>query len=759
MNRSHKNKYFALPLALALLLVAAGCGGRGAGLAVHAGEPPQADEPGRGPHTAASVMDRADPLVRSGWLELFLDDASKSVSIRSHSEAEWSALPRSGGTPQANIGACVVEADIYVSGHKLVLNSQDHAAAYKNAVTQNVKDARTGEGVEIAYTLTPDADTAEKAKAGTLTAADVAFLVRVRYTLLEGNFRVQADWENLSGNPNAFLAGLGLMERFGALRSPGPNDFFLLPDGCGALLYPAKSPESGTADLRFAVYGEDLSNPAGGSAGDAPLRANVAAWGVRGQGAGFIAVVEQGAAICDIAVRQSIPGEIPQAAVGPRFTVTPVALRPDGTVSHRAPISYGEAEGESLSVVYRFFNGDSANFNTMATACREQLISSGALSSTKLVRDGADPPPLALSLLGTGPAEKIGQRALTTFEQAQDILMRMKNKGVNVMNVRYQGALRGGWLQAAPERVSPLLRLGGARRLKELQAYCKSKGLNLFLDVRAYSAKGLFAPKAKTLTGQSLRAVPWGFPWDAQGNTLPLRAVSSYARASRALLTRLGKLDTAGIALGGVGSTLYADYAGDGTGRTQAVARMDRLLPALSARWLVMADIGDFYAARHADAIANLPLEPQLQMPGGRYVPMPLLPILLHSSLDYAGAPLNLSDTPELALLRSIAYGACPAFTWAAGSRDERLDFEALFDDGLNIYSSQLDYALHAYNRAVAALTGLRGMRITAFEVDAATGVSVTRYSNDAAIYVNYGAEEKIVDEITIPPMDFVRIG
>ena len=752
-----KHKYFALPLALALLIGSAGCGGRGAGLTVRAGEPPQADEPGHGPHTAASVMGRTDPIVHSGWLELFLDDASKTVSIRSHgSEAEWSALPRSGGTPQANLGACAVELDAYVNGHKLTLNSQDHSVAYKNAAAQNVSDAHTGQGVEIAYTLTPDAATAEKAKSGALTAGDVAFLVRVRYTLLEGNFRVQADWENLSKNPNAFIAELGLMERFGALRNPGPNDFFLLPDGCGALLYPARAPEAGTEDLRFAAYGEDPSNPSAGGI----LRANVAAWGVRGQGAGFIAVAEQGRALCEVVARQSIPGEIPQAAVGPRFTVTPVALRGDGTVSHRAPAGYGQAEGESFSIVYRFFNGDSANFNTMATACREQLISSGVLSSTKTVRDTAGPPPLALNLLGAGPAERFVLRTLTTFEQAQDILMRLKNKGVNSMNVRFQGALSGGWLQRAPERVSPLLRLGGARRLRELQAYCKSKGFTLFLDVRAYGAKGLFVPKAKGLAGQTLRAVPRGFPWDARGRTLPLRATDSFLRASRSVIARLGKYQTAGIALGGAGNTLYADYSGAGSSRPQTIERLGQLLPALSAQWTVMLDTGDFYAVRYADTIANLPLEPQLRMPGGRYVPVPLLPMLLHGSIDYAGAPLNLSETPDTALLRAIAYGASPAFTWTADGGDERLGFEAHSRlDGALKLQAQLDDALYAYNRAGAALEGLRGMRITGFEVDGDTGVSVTRYSNDAAVYVNYGAEEKTLDEITVPPMDFVRIG
>jgi len=109
-----KKHYKYVCLALALLLLP-GCG-RGAGVAVRAGKAPQAEQPGSGPHAAAPLSARTKPLVRSGWLELFFDDASKGMSIRSHGEegAEWSVLGREGSkpTPKADAGACAVEAEI-----------------------------------------------------------------------------------------------------------------------------------------------------------------------------------------------------------------------------------------------------------------------------------------------------------------------------------------------------------------------------------------------------------------------------------------------------------------------------------------------------------------------------------------------------------------------------------------------------------------------------------------------------------------------
>lgn len=734
----------AFALALGFVLLFSGCSaGSGEGIPLSAGKAPQTDSAGAGPHKADSILDtKKKPVASSGWLELFLDEASQTVSIRSHSEAEWSTLPRTSSTPKANQAACAVEAVIYANGQPLTLNSQDHAVAYGLSEVKNI-DGKTGQGIQITYTLTPNEATAKKAASGTLAKSDVAFAVHMRYTLLEGNFRVQADWENVSGNPNAFIAELGFLERFGALRSPGPNDFFLLPDGCGALFYPAKEGDH-TDPLRFTVYGDDPAAPA--ASGDTQaLRANVAAFGVRGQDAGFIAVAEEGEALCDIAVQQSIAGEIAQSAVGFRFRITPVSLAENGTAAYRAPQSYGENKGETLCVTYRFFNSNNANFNTMAVACRELLISTGVLSSTKTVRSGNGLLPLNLTLLGTSPAKKFGQTALTTFEQAQDILMRMKNNGVDSINVRYQGALRGGWLQSKTERLSALPRLGGAKRLGELQEYCKSKELSLFLDVQLYPSG--ITSAAKTITGQTLRTAPPKTLWDAGDKTVTLRSMDTLIRASRSVISRVGKYETAGIALGDAAQTLYADYAGSGSSRTQSIQQLDQILPALSANWTVMLDTGSFYAVRHADVVVNLPMDTQVKMSGGRYTAVPLLPILLHSSVDYSGTPLNLEKDPNAALLRSIAYGACPAYVWQADDSSEQLYFEL-----------QLEDAMKTYSRANSALADLRTARLMEYKMDTKANVSTTTYSDGTILYVNYGSKEATVGVITIPPMDFVRI-
>ena len=744
--------------ALALILSLNACG---SGSAQVIALPPGGKAPPTAPeraHMAPLIGKDAKPIAKSGWLELFLDDASKTVSIRGYSgKAQWSTLPQ-----EARTGFAAADAHIIAGGKRLRLNTQDHAVAYGNATAKTLSEDGAVIGVQVEYLLTPNSATAKKAK---LAPDDVAFTLRLRYTLRGGNFYVEAGWENTSGNPEAFVESIGLMERFGALQNPEKDDFLLLPDGGGALLYPARSTaaarseaaETEAADLRFSVYGEDPANPVPQNTttlhyrdeAGLPLGANVAAYGVRSGESAFAAVVEQGAALCSITAAQKAQGKgVPMSAVGPRFTITPTTLgsgdAADDTI-YRAARSYGGEDHprETIRLSYRFFQGtENVNFSTLAMACREQLINIRLLSSTKTVPDGSALP-LNLTLLGTGPGGA-GTRTLTSFEQALDILTRLKSKGADAINVRCEGAFT--------ERWAPLGRLGGRRGFGALQEFCAAQGFSLFPDVRVFSG----GEQAPALTGAPLWMLPPErgvlFPEHA-AEPVSLRRMGSAGQAARTVINRLGRFDTAGISLGDLGGALYADYT-ENRHREQTAAQIGRLIPSFSAQRLVMMDTGYFHAVRSADMIVNLPLEPRVVMPGSRmeprYEPVPFLPILLRGSMDYAGPSLNLAEDSTEAFLRSVAYGACPAYTWTADRGDERLDFEQHLEN-------MMEPRTGVYIRARTALSDLRADRITGYRV-VEPGVTETHFSSDAVIYVNFTAAPKQIESFTIPPYDFVRV-
>ena len=202
---------------------------------------------------------------------------------------------------------------------------------------------------------------------------------------------------------------------------------------------------------------------------------------------------------------------------------------------------------------------------------------------------------------------------------------------------------------------------------------------------------------------------------------VPLRNVSRFRFAARSILLRLSSLQMSGICIGDLGNLLYADYSNGGVNREQAVQELGQSLSSLSAQWFVMLDTGFFHVVRTADVLANLPLEPQVQMQGNRYVAVPLLPIILHGSTDYAGVALNLAEDKNTAFLRAVAYGACPAFVWSFENKTEE-------DENPLYFEYQLDNAVNNYTRANTALRGLRGLRITDYQYDGQSKVSVTTF-------------------------------
>ena len=739
----HVLRLSAIVLALLFLFTACNMGGTALAQVRVGGDVPDVDSDDRGPHFAAPLTRDSEPVASSGWLELFLDQDSMTAQVRGFDEAEWFTLPQIPNTPRANQGAAAVTLDIIVNGQRITLNSQDHSVYWNNATSQVIED-----GVQVNYLITPNRETAQR---DDLTQSCVAFTVFVRYIVRDGNFIVEADWENTSDNPNAFIETMGLMERFGTLRNPGEDDFLLLPDGGGALLFPARANhEQGfatTADLHFAVYGEDPTNPVVGEHSeslininhrDEVLGANVAAFGARYRNTAFTAVVARGAAMATIVAQQNIPGEqnVRQSAVGTRFTITPTRL--DGNTLHRATESFGNIniDGDEefpLRISYRFFFGtSSAEFSSMATSIREQLINAGILSSTKTVRNPDWPLPLHLTLIGT-QQQGLRRQTLTTFDQGLDIATRLKNRGVDNMNLRFIGAITEN-----PERTRPLRRLGGNSDLAILQNYCQAQSFTLFLDATVLQGRGAV---------------------DITGSALPLRTTDGVTQSVRSRINRLSDL-TGGISISDAGNTLHADHR-MGHNRQEVAGHLVDILPALATQQQMMIDHGHFHTIRTADVIVNLPLSPQLrtsprsdQTP--RYQCVPLLAMILSGIVDYSGISLNLAHNPgeeplirSDMFLRSIAYGAVPAFTWTATAQnsDDPLYFEAHLEAAVEIYEAN------------ATLADLRRERIVSYHYDTDARVSITQFSNGTIIYVNFSNRVVTVNDIQISARNFVRVG
>lgn len=687
-------------------------------------------------HYVPASAQLGEKLAASGLIELYAEPTTNSFCVlETTQKAYWRALPQAGDARTPNCADAAI-ATLRVRGGTdiYILNTQDHAVAFGTA-----SYAKLPNGATFTFDIFPDEKTAQKEQ---LSRSDIGFRLTVTVTLEDGSMLVRCTHENLSGNPDAQIETLSLLNYFGAYSDRSEADYLLVPDGSGAIIKTAHFDESFEA-LTFDVYGSD---PASDS--QAAGAALIPAFGMKHGDTAVVSLVTQGDAAAAIhAIKAQKNGDFNRVYAG--FTVTPTAY--DGSTLY---ISKSEMASE-IGLCYRFLSGKNATYAGLASACREQLIRNGVLS-TKTVAVG-DYLPFCLTLTGAvrkhfGPLEYT--TAMTTFEQANDMLMRMKNKGINNINLRYTGVFTGGTEQTDIASARLLTRLGGSSGLQTLNEYVTNQKMSLYLDVDLLSAaKHLSGAEAAQLQRQRAEYTPENPLAAFLGEPQAARRLRGFDRFSNLIVSVLSDtryLDFSGFCLNDVGTLLYSDFSANGLLRDAAAERIRSAIPPLSTGRSTMAVGGNFYMLKNIDTIVDLPMKATAAQ-SGAYISVPFVPLVLHGIVDYAGEAINTETDLEETLLKYIEYGACPHFRW---------NYEPLVNDTQAdpyYYDNTINTAADFYARSNAALNDLRDARMTDHYA-VADGVYCTEYDTGAMVFVNYTDSDYETLGVVVGARSFLRV-
>ena len=101
-------------------------------------------------------------------------------------------------------------------------------------------------------------------------------------------------------------------------------------------------------------------------------------------------------------------------------------------------------------------------------------------------------------------------------------------------------------------------------------------------------------------------------------------------------------------------------------------------------------------------------------------------------------------------MLKCIEYGACPSFEVTYKNITGK-------EDDIFFYENWLTPAADFYSRANDALVDIRSSRMTSHE-EISPNLFCTEYNSGEKIYVNYTDEDVVVNGLTIPANDFLRI-
>ncbi len=689
-------------------------------------------------HFSDPVNPEMELITKSGLLELCFDKESCSFFVHDLScERYWSSLPVFTADRSVPEDSSAITVTALYGTDLYVLNSQDNSVAYGRASCK-----KNESGMTLTYDIFPDEATSKKQK---LSSGDFAVRAILDISLVDGALNVNCSVKNLSGNPEVTVTDIKLLNSFGAYTESEKDDFLLVPDGCGAIIKTNVVDESFTP-LTFPVYGADPSVYADEKDG----AANVPAFGMRHSNAAFAALITGGDCSASVYAEKSVSSSgFNRVYAG--FTVTPYSY--NGKKLFVAPAA-GTAE---FSVCYRFLSGNNASYAGLASACREQLIRNAVLSNRRVADTGTLP--FNLSLDGCVRNNIIGNFGInvkgTDFEQALDMLTRMKNKGINSVNLRYIGALSGGTAQKnAAESFSLSRRLGSIEKLKALYDYAEAQNMKIFLDLDISGAAGI-APSGAAhsvdyKTSVFMKQNPVYPLTGKEFIKYTLRAPHNYEGLALSLLTKAQDIPFTGFCIDDAANVLCSDFSnGTYTSREQMKQAVASTVTPLTVGRSTMVSGAGFYLLKNADVAVSVP-DKTLVDESGAYCAIPFVQLILHGAVDYSGAPQNLSANEEETKLKLIEYGACPHYEWSYNPLNSEEENALSWNSGIN-------GAAEYYAAANAVLGDLRGARMTDHQM-LSDGVFVTVYDTGARIYVNYTDKDYSASGVVVPAKGYERV-
>jgi len=241
----------------------------------------------------------------------------------------------------------------------------------------------------------------------------------------------------------------------------------------------------------------------------------------------------------------------------------------------------------------------------------------------------------------------------------------------------------------------------------------------------------------------------------AAGSDLLLAPALAADRLSRALDRTMRDREDLGVSVQSVGESLYSDYNAAGSMRPRAASLWQGAFSAVPERERRMSTGGNLYLAAASGSVSDVATT------SAPYVlidtPVPFLQLTFSGLTTFYSKPINLSSNPTRSLLNAIETGTMLHFAFIAESpeilRGTELDW--LYSASYDAWREDCLDAQTRYRTLLDLAEGTRPVDHGRTE-DGTAGWLV--YENGLTVLVNYGAASRILEGVTVPPMDFAYV-
>lgn len=353
--------------------------------------------------------------------------------------------------------------------------------------------------------------------------------------------------------------------------------------------------------------------------------------------------------------------------------------------------------------------------------------------------------------------------AMTTFEQAREIIDAFQQKGITDLELTFAGWSDDGLYGDQPDHFPVEKKLGGAKDLKEFAAYAANKGVSLYLEAnyaRAFSESDGMKKGKDAIRGMDREVAPStdyfiGSRWNDDSRLFywmkPERVISKHLNKE---LKDYAKLGISGVHLAYWGDTLYSDIDSKSltTRGETAAAWVKAADDVRKATGGASVDYGFAYMLGHIDGISDVPLDSSHFIYNDETVPF--YQIAVRGLVPYAANPINLRNDAQNELLRMVEYGALPSLelTYAPTTKLQRTLEDRLWSSQ---YTTWIDDAAEQYKELEPIYKAISNQAIADHE-KLGSDVYRTTYANGTKVIVNYGGAPATVDGLSIPAAGYL---
>ena len=611
--------------------------------------------------------------------------------------------------------------------------------------------------------------------AGVEVALPLSFTIALEYRLADDGIEVSVPASMIEENGGGSLYRIRLLGYFGAAGAD-EEGYLVVPNGAGSLIY-FNNGKSSVENYSQYIYDIDPL------AADYTLLENtkkvrLPICGICKEDSNILMSVEDGATTAFFTA--SVAGSnTSYNYVNTTFVVRGYdLLSMFGSTGNEAdlPLLENNMYDINYKVRYTFLDDEHTGYSGIANYYRERLIKEGILTN----RTAAGDIPFYYDIIGgvKETASFVGIRylkvmAMTTYQEASDIALDLKDKGIAYQVMNFQGWSNGGYYADVYDRITGLSKLGGKKKLEALNDTMESIGGRLYVDVPFQDVTYISKRYNRSFETSRYYGAGYVARFGAH-NPANLRITSSLGydeniydlispkylqRYVDAFIKKFNKLDVGGIGLRDLGAEVHCDKM-----RRELIlweegvdivkAQLDKL-EATGKNILING--GNDYSFAYATDIIDAPIsDNEFRIIDEE---IPLYEMIIHGYIDYAGSRLNYhdsADTTEITL-RMIEYGASPRYVFTNESASE-MKYTALNKFYATKYDNWCDEAVSVYNEVNGILKYVSGETVVKHEIRD-SGVRAVTYSNGVVIYVNYTDYDAVEDGITIPAHGYQRGG